>query len=114
MAEKECRLCSVSSAWQAAKEEGRGHTSGEEGGPPVRSASLQCPYLHDGPGPRRSAVVVVDIVGSPLSVLPLLPTRRQPLRGEGESGGRGRLHHGGGIDKETDRWTGSEHPYSKG
>lgn len=38
-------------------------------------------YLHDGPCPRRGAVVVVHVVGAALGVLALLPARGQARRG---------------------------------
>lgn len=39
------------------------------------SLSADLLYLHDGSGPRGGAVVVVDIICSSLSILPLLPSR---------------------------------------
>lgn len=71
---------SVDCAWSCLlgqRLRGREGVTEEEG-------EAQCsPYLYDRPGPCGSAVVVVDIVGSSLSVLPLLPARGQTLRGKG-------------------------------
>lgn len=52
------------------RERGSSHKKEED---PVKPADLL--YLHDGSGPRSGAVVVVDIICSSLSVLPLLPSR---------------------------------------